>query len=106
MKNVKIDFTSLGGPVYSGRPRGAAIRHKFLLDEVDRDAAAKVEVSLPENTYSMTSSFFLGLFGPSVVKAGSSEAFFRKFHFHAKPVLQNAFSGYVEIALQTKRLFN
>lgn len=106
MKNVKIDFTELGGPVYSGRPRGAALRERFFLDDVDKDASQVVDVSVPDSTYSMTSSFFLGLFGPSVVRAGSSDAFFRKFHFAAKPVLKTAFTGYVENALQAKRLFS
>lgn len=106
MKKMIIDFSELGGPVYSGRPRGAALRAKYLLDEVDRDVEAVVDVSVPDKTYSMTSSFFLGLFGPSVVQAGSREAFFRKYHFRAKPVLQNAFVDYVDVALQTKRLFN
>lgn len=106
MKTMKIDFVSLGGPVYSGRPRGAAIREKYELDAVDQDAMTSVDVKIPDSTYSMTSSFFLGLFGPSVVRAGSSEAFFKKFHFDAKPVLKTAFTGYVENALQAKRLFS
>lgn len=106
MKTMKIDFKQLGGPVYSGRPRGVAIRKQYALDSVDGDASATVDIAVPDNTYSMTSSFFLGLFGPSVVKAGSSQAFFSKFHFTAKPVLQHAFTGYVENALQAKRLFS
>lgn len=106
MKTMKIDFVSLGGPVYSGRPRGVAVREKYALDAVDKDATQVVDVTIPDDTYSMTSSFFLGLFGPSVVRAGSSEAFFRKFHFDAKPVLRTAFAGYVESALQAKRLFS
>lgn len=106
MKKMKIDFVSLGGPVYSGRPRGAAIRAQYALDAVDKDTDQVVDVAIPDSTYSMTSSFFLGMFGPSVVRAGSSEAFFRKFHFDAKPVLKTAFTGYVENVLQAKRLFS
>lgn len=106
MKNVKIDFKSLGGPVYSGRPRGVALRQRLELDTLDEDKSAVVDVNVPDSTYSMTSSFFLGLFGPSVARAGSREAFFGKYHFQAKPVLQKAFDGYVDIALQTTRLFN
>lgn len=101
-----IDFNELGGPVYSGRPRGAAARVRYLLDEVDKDSNTVVDVSVPDRTYSMTSSFFLGLFGPSVVRAGSREAFFQKYHFKAKPVLKNAFIDYVDVALQAKGLFS
>ncbi|MBA4058688.1 MAG: hypothetical protein C0490_28485 [Marivirga sp.] len=103
---MKIDFKDLGGPVYTGRPRGVAIRQRLGLDAVDKDNEQVVDVAVPDSTYSMTSSFFLGLFGPSVVHAGSSSAFFEKFHFTAKPALKNAFTGYVENALQAKRLFN
>jgi hypothetical protein len=106
MKKMMINFSDLGGPVYSGRPRGVALRQQLALDAVDENAEQVVDVAVPDSTYSMTSSFFLGLFGPSVVSAGSSEAFFEKFHFTAKPVLKNAISGYVENALQTKRLFS
>jgi hypothetical protein len=106
MKNVIIDFKTLGGPVYSGRPRGAALRERLDLDNLDEDQSAVVNVSVPDSTYSMTSSFFLGLFGPSVARAGTREKFFGKYNFHAKPVLQKAFDDYVDIALQTTRLFN
>jgi hypothetical protein len=106
MKMMNIDFAELGGPVYTGRPRGVSIRERYSLDAADGDSDLVVNVAVPDATYTMTSSFFLGLFGPSVVRAGSSEAFFKKFHFTAKPVLKNAFSGYVENALQAKRLFS
>jgi len=102
--HITIDFSNIGGPVYSGRPRGESLRSRFELDLVD-EGNGQVDIEVPESTYSVTSSFFLGLFGPSVVRAGSSEAFFRKYHFKAKPVLEKAFHDYASLALQSKALF-
>lgn len=102
--HMTIDFRDIEGPIYSGRPRGESLRRKYELDAVD-SSAEKVTVEVPEGTYSVTSSFFLGLFGPSVLKAGSRDAFFDKYEFHAKPVLLDAFSDYANRVLQAKSLF-
>lgn len=100
-----IDFSKYPGPVYTGRPRGEVIRAELKLDEID-ESDRLVDVKIPTTTYSLTSSFFLGMFGPSVTRAGSQEAFFKKFHFETSPALVEAFNDYVARALQAKRLFN
>jgi hypothetical protein len=102
--NMTIDFRDIEGPIYSGRPRGESLRLKYHLDEIDHSTDT-VAVTVPASTYSVTSSFFLGLFGPSVLAAGSREAFFQKFKFSAKPALMDAFTDYAGRALQTKALF-
>jgi hypothetical protein len=91
--------------VYTGRDRGARLRAELGLDAVDTSDET-VEVSIPENTYTVTSSFFLGLFGPSVVKAGSKDRFFSKYHFRAPAFLRPDVDGYVARALQTRNLFH
>ncbi|WP_157660192.1 hypothetical protein [Burkholderia ubonensis] len=101
---MTIDFRDIEGPIYSGRPRGESLRRKYALDDVDA-SGDKVAVRIPESTYSVTSSFFLGLFGPSVLAAGSRDKFFEKFEFSATPVLLDAFADYANRALQTKTLF-
>ncbi|MGY6161831.1 hypothetical protein [Paraburkholderia strydomiana] len=103
-QQMTIDFRDIEGPIYSGRPRGESLRRKYELDAVD-SSPAHVAVKVPDSTYSVTSSFFLGLFGPSVLAAGSRDAFFKKFQFSAKPVLLDAFADYANRALQTKTLF-
>lgn len=100
-----IDFAKYPGPVYTGRPRGELIRRELSLDAID-DSETKVDVKIPQGTYSLTSSFFLGMFGPSVLKAGSQEVFFEKYHFETTPALFEAFNDYVTRALQEKRLFH
>lgn len=102
---MTIDFRDIEGPIYSGRPRGESLRRKYALDAVDA-TSERVTVRVPDSTYSVTSSFFLGLFGPSVLAAGSKDEFFKKFQFSATPVLLDAFADYASRALQTKTLFS
>lgn len=105
-QQMTIDFRDIEGPIYSGRPRGESLRRKYELDAVDTSPqSVTVTVTVPSTTYSVTSSFFLGLFGPSVLAAGSRDAFFRRFQFSATPVLLDAFADYANRALQTKSLF-
>jgi len=103
-QNMTIDFRDIEGPIYSGRPRGESLRLKYDLDTAD-STAGTVTVTVPASAYSVTSSFFLGLFGPSVLAAGSREAFFQKYRFSANPALMDAFADYAGRALQTKTLF-
>lgn len=99
-----IDFRLIEGPVYTGRDRGERLRYELHLDQLDV-ADDVVEVRIPDTTYTISSSFFLGLFGPSVVKAGSKEAFYRRYHFESPPFLRDVMDSYVSRALQTRNLF-
>jgi hypothetical protein len=99
-----IDFAKIEGPVYTGRLRGELLRDALELDRLDA-APQTVEVRIPETTYTISSSFFLGLFGPSVVKAGSPEAFYRHYHFQSPSFLKEVMDSYVRRALQTRNLF-
>lgn len=80
-KIQKIDFAKLGGPTYIGRPNGESARKSIRLDELERTPDIEFDIDIPENTYNINSSFFLGLFGDSIRKAGSQEAFKKRFHF-------------------------
>jgi hypothetical protein len=100
-----IDFGKYNGPVYTGRDRGARLRAELGLDRVDTSDET-VDVRIPDDTYTVTSSFFLGLFGPSVVTLGSKDQFFRKYRFRVPPFLRPDVDGYVARALQTRNLFH
>lgn len=100
-----IDFSKYNGPVYTGRDRGARLRAQLNLDAIDRTEGT-VDVSIPEETYTVTSSFFLGLFGPSVVRAGSKDQFFAKYRFKLPAFLRPDVDGYVARALQPRNLFH
>ena len=71
----------------SGRLRGLAAREKFHLEEMDR-SGEMVEVRVPDYVYSMTPSFFQGLFGSSVHALGDDERLFReRFRFVAPAIV-------------------
>ena len=98
---VIVDFSNLGGPVYSGRAKGELARATLNLDAFDRKLA-QVIVRIPEDTYSVTTSFFLGLFGESIRKAGSREAFLRRYHFEMPDVFKSTFDTCIVRALQAQ----
>lgn len=101
-----IDFSKFGGPVFSGRARGIAARAEHRLDDLDQSSESLVDVKIPQDAYTVTSSFFLGLFGPSVIRAGNRERFKEKFHFDDVPeFLNDDIDQYISIALQGRDLF-
>ncbi len=70
----------------SGHDRGLAARERFHIAELDGDAD-QVVISVPDFVYTITSSFFQGMFAESVKKFASREAFLSKYKFRAQPVV-------------------
>ena len=66
--------------VLSGRELGYQIRTKMNLDKVDMDDK-KYKIIFPKNIVSISTSFFLALFGESVRKCGNKEEFLNKYNF-------------------------
>jgi hypothetical protein len=95
---VSVNFSDLGGPVFVGRANGKNAREKLNVDSLDQ-LSEPVTVTVPENTYSINSSYFLGLFGPSVVAFGSREAFFDHYRFNAPDVVMDSIARHVSRAL-------
>lgn len=91
-ETVTIDFSNFGGPVYSGRDRGELARREKRMGDLDSSDGV-IEVNISDATYAVTSSFFLGLFGPSIKKCGNRDAFLAKFQFDIpepfKPMLES-----------------
>lgn len=104
MNTLKVDLSQVAGPVYSGRDRGEALREKYSLDAKE-DEAETVDVLIPITAYTVSSSFFLGLLGPSVRKCGSVDLFERKFRFTAPDFLKPILHGHAQLALQNRSLF-
>jgi hypothetical protein len=98
-KQFLIDFAKLGGPVYIGRKKGEAAREKLKLDNIDSDQGILVEVKIPTTTYSINSSFFLGLFGPSIRASGTREAFLKKFTFKCPAEIMKSVESGIQRAL-------
>jgi hypothetical protein len=104
MTTFVVDLSQVSGPVYSGRDRGEALRVKYGLDSKEDDADV-IDVVIPTSAYTVSSSFFLGLLGPSVRKCGSVDLFERKFRFSAPEFLKPVLHGHAQLALQNRKLF-
>ena len=96
-----IDFKKLGGPVFVGRANGAQARLKLRIDQLDQQNDP-VHVRIPEDTYAVNSSFFLGLFGPSLARFNSRERFFAHYQFEGPDHIIDALQLVVERALASR----
>ena len=97
----KIDLSKMGGPLFSGREKGRLNREKYHLDDIDTSDKL-VEVIIPDGTYSITSSFFMGLFGKSIREIGDRDEFFHKYRFKMPDKFRNKVEIYIERALREK----
>lgn len=77
-------YRSAGTLVFAGRDRGKLVRSKARVDETDQ-GGEKVEVRVPEEIFSVTSSFFLGMFALSIQKLGE-DAFRQHYVFTGKDI--------------------
>jgi hypothetical protein len=73
-----------GVRVFAGRDRGKKVRDSSRLDELERECDT-ICVVVPEDVFSINSSFFLGMFGPSIARLGEIE-FRRRFQFEGKSI--------------------
>lgn len=84
LERVQIDledYTSEASQVYAGKERGSAIREAAKLDVLDDLQDTIVDVHIPKDVFTVTSSFFRALFGPSIERFGA-EGFRRRYQFH------------------------
>ena len=100
-----IDFSQLreGQQIFAYRQAGELWRKSLEIDH-PRYKNIRWAVSIPDGTYSISSGFFLGLFGPSIRAAGSREAFLSQFEFMptAYPIQDNL-EKWIDVALNTPR---
>lgn len=96
-----LNFDRFGGPVYSGRDRGELARTESGIDKLD-DTNQIVISKVPSGTYTITSSFFLGLFGPSMRKAGSRKKFLDKYQFEMSSSFEATLESCIQRALRNQ----
>lgn len=101
----RVDFSKIEGPVYTGRDRGESLRIKLRIEEFDNDSEV-VEILIPASTYTVSSSFFLGLFGPSVRKLGSVNKFWEKYKLSAPESLIPLLHAHASRAIQGRNLLD
>lgn len=90
-----------GRRLYAGRDEGQAHREKYNLDEKDFSDGV-IEVIIPNDTYAITCSFFLGLFAKSVHALGGSRQFRAKYTFQASKEFQNDIAFHIVRAVREK----
>lgn len=96
-----IDFRKLGGPVFVGRANGAQVRQKLKIDQLDHQDDP-VRVVIPADAYAVNSSFFLGMFGPSLAWFNSRERFFAHYRFEGPEHIVDALQLVVDRALASR----
>lgn len=93
MKRINIqEFRKNGSKIFSGRDIGIEARTKLDLNEKDLDEE-EYTIIIPQDTYSITGSFFGGLFSDSIIRL-KEEKFRKKYIFKCSQgelseVLQN-----------------
>jgi hypothetical protein len=85
----------------SGHERGLAARAKYNLDAADA-AGDEVKVIVPEDIYSVTASFFQGMFAESVRRAGARDVFLARYAFDAAPVVLRQIERGIEASLMKR----
>lgn len=99
---MEIDLNNFKNPnsrVLSGRKEGLKVREKLNLDSIDKNEQ-KVTVIIPDDIISLNSSFFLGLFGPSV-RLLNEFSFKNKYEFLCPDFIQSSIEDGIERALKT-----
>lgn len=93
------NHTKKGSRVLSGRNEGKEVRKKFSLELIDRNNE-NVTVIFPDDIISLNSSFFLGLFGPSVRFLGK-HGFQEKYRFICPEFVKKSIEDGIERAIKT-----
>jgi len=103
IKNVLIiNLEDHGGPVYAGRPKGEKVRKKYDLDKLDFEQT-NVKIIIPDDTYTINSSFFLGMLGQSIRNAGTKEIFLESFTFDSPELFDSKINDYIDRALHERK---
>ena len=84
--------------VLSGRELGDNLRKNFKLNELDNNDK-QYEIVFPENIISISTSFFLAMFGESVRKYGSKEKFEDKYIFNVNNNMKSNINDGINDAL-------
>lgn len=83
MTEINIQkYRESGSKIFSGRSMGISARQENELTKKDSDLE-EYNIIVPEDTYSISGSFFGGMFSDSVLNLGE-EKFKEKYHFKFK----------------------
>lgn len=104
MKKFNLaNLISTGSIILSGRDKGEKLREKINLDFIEENEDV-IEITIPNAIVSFNSSYFLGLFTPSIKKFKTKEAFLSKYHFVCDEFIQKDINDGIEEALKLNNL--
>jgi hypothetical protein len=92
--------TTTEAKVFAGRLRGTRCREHFKLESLDADPNLTIQIDVPKDTLAITTSFLLSFLGPSMRKAGTEEAFAKKYVFECPDYIRPSIKEGVERALK------
>lgn len=86
---ITINFSEFDHVLFTGRDKGIYYRDKYNLKDIDLHK--RYNIIIPNSVFSITTSFFIGMFKDSVLKCGNKDKFFEVFIFKVenKNLLQN-----------------
>lgn len=97
------DKISAGSIILSGRDKGELLRSKLDLDKLEKETDV-VTIVVPDSIVSFNSSYFLGLFTPSIIKYKSREEFLKKYTFECDEYILNDIEDGISEALKKNNL--
>lgn len=89
-------FRTAGAGIFAGRSRGVAVRQKVGEETIDR--AEKLELLVPDDVFSINSSFILGLFGKTI-RLHKKEGFLKRFSINT-PDFDDSINDAIREALE------
>ncbi|MCJ9725412.1 hypothetical protein MOV66_31875 [Agrobacterium sp. SHOUNA12C] len=104
MRQIELNELTGGGEVHnlSGHDRGQAAREKFKIADLD-ELNEPVVVNVPGFIYTITPSFFQGMFADSVRHFGDREKFLARYTFNADPVVLQQIDKGIRSSLMNRR---
>ena len=79
---VTINLAELRSRVFIGYKAGQEVRLRFKLDDLDAEPSTVINVVIPDTTYTISDSFFQGMFEQSLLQYGKH--FNEKYRFTMK----------------------
>ncbi|WP_132535180.1 hypothetical protein [Rhizobium sp. PP-F2F-G48] len=104
MQKINLVELTGGGEVHnlSGHDRGQAARELFNIATLD-ESAEKVVIEIPDFVYTITPSFFQGMFAESVRALGGRDNFLSRYSFTADPVVLQQIDNGIRSSLMKRR---
>lgn len=101
-QNNIIDMSLYESRVYMGRDTGYRSKDHFELEKREVEGNHPIVVYFPDDTVSVLSSFFLGMFGERIIEIGNQDAFLRVYKFIAPDHVIESINDYINCAILAK----